>query len=162
MRSIVQKVPNIEERISRHAAKRALVEVIQACQLPAEFDRVPSEDFGRDVLIRVGPLIQNAADTWAECFDLVASGRTKAADLINRVGRQSDWRLRIGSYFIPMPSRGINASFIQKTGRDGAIPDRRKCLIDLVVMEEIVLASRPIQRSRILWYPVDRKGNPIS
>src|SRR5208282_4553150 len=83
------------------------------------------------------------------------------ADFTDAIGRKANRRLRIGANFIPAPSGGIHAKFVEQSRREGVVPDRRKRIIDLRVMEEVVLARRPVKETVRLWNPVDREGDTI-
>ncbi len=79
----------------------------------------------------------------------------EAADLTNVIRWQSNRRLRIGGNFIPAPSGRIHASFVEEGRREGVVPDSRKRLVDLRVMEEVVGAGPAVQKTGRLWNPVD-------
>ena len=78
-----------------------------------------SLNLGGHILERVGPLVENAAHVRAE------GTYVNAAGCLNKVGREPDGRLRVGTDFVPAPSGSIGAEFVDERRGDGVIPDRR-------------------------------------
>src|SRR4029077_3378742 len=62
VRHVIEEVPHIKEIVAWHAAAGAVLQVMQPRGLTAKLDRVPPVDFGGDVFVAVGPLIQDATD----------------------------------------------------------------------------------------------------
>ena len=74
---------------------------------------------------------------------------------------KSDRRLRIGTDLVPTPSGRIHTSFVEETWRKSMVPEGGVGVIDLLVMEEVVLAGRAVQGSCRLRNPVNGKGDAI-
>src|SRR5208282_5811292 len=119
LRSVVEKVPHVEEVVVWHAATGTVVQVKETREVTAKLNRVASDDLRGHILEAVRPLIKDAAD--------VRSKRTHAdaADFTDAIGRKANRRLRIGANFIPAPSGGIHAKFVEQSRREGVVPDRR-------------------------------------
>src|SRR5579864_4720028 len=141
MRRIVKEVPQVEELVVGHAATGAVVQVKEACEISAKLDGVASINLRGHILEGVSPLIQDAAD--------IRSKRTQidAADFADTVRGKPNRRLRVGIDFIPAPSGGIHASFVDQRGREGMVPDRRVRFIDLRMMEKVVGTRRTVKKA---------------
>src|ERR1700733_13920811 len=159
MGRIVEEVPNVEKGIVWHTATRTLLEVEQSRNFTAKLDGVVSDNLGGHILVSVSPLVQDAADIRSKLTDVCAVG--EAADLSNGIGGKSNRRLRIVGDFIPAPSRSVYPKFVEEAGREGVVPERRVGVVDLLVMEQVVVAGGAVQGSRRLWNPVDGKGDAI-
>src|ERR1700722_1809233 len=137
VRSVIKEVPHVEEGVVWHATPGALLQVKQACGLATKLNRVVPENFGGHIFVRVCPLIQDTANIGSELIDVRVAG--EATDLANRIGGESNRRLRIGTDFVPSPSGGIGAKLVQETGRKRVIPEYGIRVVHLLVMEKVIL-----------------------
>src|SRR5215469_9807992 len=151
---VIQESPQVEEVVTGYAATDALVEVEKARKFSAKLQGVRSDDLGGNVFPCVGPLIQDAADTGPELV------RGNAADRPDYGGGQPDRGLGIGCDFIPAPSCGIEAEFVQESSRDGVVPNAREGVVDLIMVEQIegAIAVEVGSRQRD---PIHRIGEAI-
>src|SRR5207245_6992603 len=112
-RGVVEEVPQVEEIVVWHAATGTVVQVKEARDFAAKLNGVASVNLRGHILVAVSPLIQDAAD--------IRSERTygDTADLTNGIRRKTNRRLRVGVDFIPAPSGGIHAEFVEEGRRNG-------------------------------------------
>ncbi len=106
-----------------------------------------SVNLGGHILVGVSPLVQNVGEAGPKSIHRNAAGWK------NSVRGKSDRSLRVGGDFIPVPVCTIYANLVQECGREGVVPDRRKRLIDLVMVEDVV--------ATVAVESIFREGNPV-
>ena len=87
---IVKEVPRIEEAVAGHAATGTFLLIKETRAIPSKLNGVAANDLSGDILERVGPLIQDAADVRSEGI------HGDATDGVDIVRGKSDGRLWVG------------------------------------------------------------------
>src|SRR5208283_5680354 len=104
--------------------------------------------------VAVGPLVKVGGVTWTQIADVYTSDRR------DKILGQAKGRLRIASQFVPTPTGGVGAEFIQEGRREGMVPDHRCGIAGLGVIEEVVAQPAVVVCFRG-WNPVNGKADVI-
>src|SRR5271170_7571378 len=93
------------------------------------------QNLGSNVFVAVGPLVQMIRRRHAKVPD------GDVPYLRDSVLRKAKWGLGVGFKFVVAPACRVGTGFIQKSRREGVIPDNRKGVVGLRVMEDLIRQS---------------------
>src|SRR5439155_11083834 len=133
LRRIVQKVPHIVESESWSSGTGLHIDVLLLVNVRAELHGVLAEDFCGGVADVVGGLIENAGPWGTE----LNGGAIDVSELIDVIGRQPEWFLRVRVQLVEVPARDVEAHFIEECWRESMVPEKRARLIQTIGVPKI-------------------------
>ena len=161
LRRIIHEIPEIVEGEVRRPDR--IVQIIETGKVKAELHCLRVQNFGGNVLVAVGPLVQMARRRHAKLPQTNAANLPRSAGCVG--GKQAalgqpEGSLRVGSEFVIAPARSVGASFVQEGRREGMVPDDRKGIVDLRVVEELITQAA-VMRGRARGNPVNREAGVV-
>src|ERR1700682_1405984 len=161
-RSIVEKVPNVVERVAGTTGPGRSVNGEQTGKLPAHLHGVRAMNFGEHILGPVGPLVEGVEGADSVSFNRIAAAGANAASGIKADLRQSEWCVGIQCEILIHPAGGIHARLVNQAGAKRVVPDRRCRTVRVAAVEHVHRGvAIPIKARAGVRHVVEADGNQV-